>query len=171
MPKHLIRRITPDHDTVRNHRHLQIFGKLLHDPNLWHLNRRSASGAFAIGLFMAFVPVPFQMVLAAAAAIPFRVNLPLSVALVWITNPITMPAIFYFAYLVGTWVIGQPPQDFEFQLSFEWLGNELASSWKPFLTGCFLLATTSSIIGYFTVSQFWIYAVKKQRSRRKGNPL
>ena len=84
--------------------------------------------------------------------------------------------MFYFAYLVGTWVIGEPPQDFEFHLTFEWLANELASSWKPFLTGCFILATSSSMIGYFAVSQLWIYAVKKQRSKRirakrKGNIL
>ncbi|MBA1330154.1 ATP-binding protein, partial [Candidatus Endoriftia persephone str. Guaymas] len=94
MPKHLIKRLTPDHEMIRNHRHLQCFGKLLHDANLWHLNRRSAAGAFAVGLFMAFIPVPFQMILAAGAAILFRVNLPLSVALVWVTNPITIPPIF-----------------------------------------------------------------------------
>ena len=129
------------------------------------------AGAFAVGLFFAWVPVPIQMLLAAAAAILFRTNLALSVVLVWISNPVTIPPMFYFAYLVGTWVIGEPPQEFEFQLSFEWLGNELASSWKPFLTGCFILATSSSIIGYFTISQIWIYAVRKQRSKRKGNPL
>ena len=69
MAKHLIKRLIPDHEIVRGHKHLQIFGRLLHDPNLWHLNRRSAAGAFAVGLFMAFAPVPFQMLLAAGAAI------------------------------------------------------------------------------------------------------
>ncbi len=128
------------------------------------------AGAVAVGLFFAWVPMPIQMLMAAAAAIMFRTNMALSVALVWISNPFTIPPMFYFAYLVGTWVIGEPPQDFAFQLSFEWLANELASSWKPFLTGCFILATSSSIIGYFTVSQFWVYTVRKKRSKRKGNP-
>ncbi len=129
------------------------------------------AGAFAVGLFFAWVPMPFQMVMAAAAAIVFRTNLALSAVLVWVSNPVTITPMFYFAYLVGTWVIGEPPQEFEFQLSFEWLTSELTSSWKPFLTGCFILASSSSIIGYFTVSQFWVYAVRKQRSKRKGNPL
>ena len=124
------------------------------------------AGAVAVGLFVAWVPIPLQMVLAAAAAILFRTNMALSVVLVWISNPVTIPPMFYFAYLVGTWVIGEPPQDFEFHLTFEWLANELASSWKPFLTGCFILASSSSIIGYIAVSQLWIYAVKKQRSKR-----
>jgi uncharacterized protein (DUF2062 family) len=112
--------------------------------------------------------MPSQMVMAAAAAIAFRTNLALSVALVWITNPVTITPMFYFAYLVGTWVIGTPPQDFEFELSFSWLTGELASSWKPFLTGCLILATASSLLGYLAVSQFWVYAVRKQRSRRQG---
>lgn len=129
------------------------------------------AGAVAVGLFFAWVPMPTQMLMAAAAAIMFRTNMALSVALVWISNPFTIPPMFYFAYLVGTWVIGEPPQDFAFQLSFEWLADELASSWMPFLTGCLILATSSSMIGYFAVSQFWVYTVRKKRSIRRGKPL
>lgn len=170
MPRKFFKRFMPSHTEVKKHKHLRIFGDVLHEPNLWHINRRSVAGAFAVGLFCAWVPIPLQMVLAAGAAILFRTNMALSVVLVWVSNPVTIPPMFYFSYLVGTWVIGEPPQEFEFQLSFDWLSYELASSWKPFLTGCFILATSSSIIGYFTVSQIWIYAVKKQRSKRKGNP-
>jgi len=160
----------PSHTRVKQHKHLRIFGDVLHEPNLWHVNRRSMAGAVAVGLFFAWVPMPTQMLMAAAAAIMFRTNMALSVALVWISNPFTIPPMFYFAYLVGTWVIGEPPQDFAFQLSFEWLADELASSWMPFLTGCLILATSSSMIGYFAVSQFWVYTVRKKRSKRKGNP-
>ena len=134
MPRKLLRKITPDPKKVTENRFLKIFGKLIHDPGLWHLNRYSASGAFAVGLFMCFMPIPFQMVMAAGLAIWFRVNLPLSVLLCWITNPITIPPMFYFAYLVGTWVLSWPPSQFEFELSFEWLGNELIHIWQPFLS-------------------------------------
>jgi uncharacterized protein len=170
MPRKFFKRFMPSHTSVQQHRHLRIFGDVLHEPNLWHINRRSMAGAVAVGLFFAWVPVPIQMLLAAAAAIMFRTNMALSVVLVWISNPLTIPPMFYFAYLVGTWVIGHPPQDFEFHLTFEWLGNELSSSWKPFLTGCFILASVSSIVGYFTVSQLWIYTVRKQRAKRAGSP-
>ena len=77
MARRVIKKMMPDHDKIRRSRAIKLFGSLLHDGNLWHLNRRSASGAFAVGLFTAFIPVPFQMLLAAAAAIIFRVNLPL----------------------------------------------------------------------------------------------
>ena len=168
MAKHLIRRLTPDHETIRNHKHLQVFGTLLHDPNLFHLNRRSAAGAFAVGLFMAFMPVPFQMVLAAAAAILFRVNLPLSVVLVWITNPVTMPAIFYFAYLVGTIFTGQPLQTLEFEISGEWLIESLDGIWAPFLLGCFICGSLSAMLGYFAIRGLWRWHVVQHLKRRRG---
>ncbi|MEW8398672.1 MAG: DUF2062 domain-containing protein, partial [Candidatus Thiodiazotropha sp.] len=65
MPKRLIKSLLPHHEEVRNHKHLKLFGSLMHDPNLWHLNRHSVSGAFAVGIFMAFIPLPLQMVFAA----------------------------------------------------------------------------------------------------------
>jgi uncharacterized protein (DUF2062 family) len=80
---------------IKGHKNLSFLGEKLHDPNLWHLNRRSVSAAFAIGLFAAWIPTPGQMVIAAIIALYFRANLPISVALVWITNPLTMPPMFY----------------------------------------------------------------------------
>jgi ABC-type glycerol-3-phosphate transport system substrate-binding protein len=69
MPKRLIKRWLPDQDKLKEHKHLRLFGKLLLDASLWHLNRRSAAGAFAVGLFMAWIPLPCQMLLAAGGAI------------------------------------------------------------------------------------------------------
>ena len=166
MARKFFQRFLPKPQTIKENKTLQIFGDWLHGPNLWHLNRRSVAGAFAVGLFFAWMPVPFQMVLAAGAAILFSTNLPLSIALVWITNPVTIPAMFYFAYLVGTWIIGEPPTDFSFELTMDWLLNELESSWKPFLIGCFSLASISSLIGYFAIDAFWRYEVAHRRSHK-----
>ena len=63
MPRHIIRKYLPDSVKVRTHPHLKRFGERLHDPNLWHLNRRSFSGGVAIGLFCALLPVPGQMII------------------------------------------------------------------------------------------------------------
>ena len=167
MPKRLIKHYMPDHDTIRNHKHLKVFGNLLHDPNLWHLNRRSASGAFAVGLFMAFVPVPFQMLLAAGAAIAGRVNLPVSVLLVWITNPITIPPMFYGAYRFGAWLTGAPERDIHFQLSLEWLSTEMGASWQPFLLGCFVLGTLSAVLGFALIRGLWRLRLVRHHQRKK----
>jgi len=168
MPKKFLKRYMPDNDTIRNHKHLKVFGKLLHSPNLWHLNRRSIAGAFANGLFMAFIPVPFQMILAAAGAIIFRVNLPLSVALVWITNPVTMPPMFYGTYQLGAWLMNTPHRDFNFELSMDWLMNGLGAIWQPFLLGCLVAGTIASILGYIGIRLIWRWHIVKEWNRRKN---
>ena len=174
MPKKFIKRYMPDHEVIRNNPQLnKMFGTLLHDPNLLHLNRRSVSTAFLVGLFMAFVPVPFQMLLAAAGAIIFRCNLPISVGLVWVSNPITMPPLFYFCYVVGTWILGTEEQHFDFELSWEWLANGLGAIWEPFLLGCAVVGIISGVTGYFAIRLMWrlhiIQQIKARRERRKTN--
>ncbi len=157
----------PDAKTVREHKNLQFFGTLLHNPNLWHLNRESVARAFAIGLFMAFVPIPFQMIPATAFAIFFHANLPISVALVWISNPVTTAPIFYFCYLVGTWILGAPAQDIQFEMTWEWLTSGFLAIWQPFLLGCFFVSTVLSVTGYFAMHGFWRWHVVRSWERRK----
>lgn len=167
MPRNLIKRFMPDPKKIRDHKHLKFLGTLLHDPNILHLNRRSVAGAFSVGLFMAFVPVPFQMVLAAVGAIAARVNLPISVTLVWITNPLTMPPIFYSAYKVGTWILNAPIQKIEFQLSFDWLMQELGTIWQPFLLGCLVCGIAFAVLGNLFIRLFWRIHVLRSWRRRQ----
>ena len=171
MPKKFIKRYLPDHHSIKQNRFISLFGTLLHDANLWHLNRRSAAGAFGIGLFFAFWPVPFQMWLAAALAIPLRVNLPLSVATVWLTNPITMPPVFYFAYLVGTWIIGAPVQEFAFEASWAWVIESLESIGPAFLLGCFVCGVVFGLLGYFGMRLLWRFSVARAWQQRKARRL
>jgi uncharacterized protein (DUF2062 family) len=167
MPRKFLKKYMPDPHEIKNHKYLSMFGTLLHSPDLWHMNRRSVAKAFMVGLFYAWWPVPFQMILAAGSAIFIRSNLPISVGLVWITNPVTMPVMFYFAYVVGTWIMGVPETDFEMELSIDWLMNGMLLIWKPFLTGCFVLAVISGIAGYFCINWAWHYSVVKRRSQSK----
>lgn len=167
MPKKFIKRFMPDHEKVRQHKHLQIFGNLLHDPNLWHLNRRSASGAFAVGLFMAFLPLPMQMLFAAAAAIIFRVNLPVSVGLVWITNPLTIPPIFYACYRLGAWILGCPIEEIPFELTVEWFEKEMSAIWQPLLLGSFIAGIVSASIGFLAIRGLWrLHLIQHYKARK-----
>ena len=161
MPKKIIKRLMPDHQTIKTNKHLQIFGDLLHNPNLWHLNRHSIAKAFAVGLFFAFIPVPFQMVLAAGVAIIVHSNLPLSIALVWITNPFTMPPIFYGSYLVGVSVLGHKEQEFAFEPSWQWLEASISSIGPAFIIGSLICATVASLLGFFVVDILWRRTVRK----------
>ena len=167
MPKHLIRRYIPHREVIKNHRHLRLFGDLLHDPNLWHLNRRSVAGAFAVGLFWAMIPVPLQMVAAAATAILCRVNLPLSIALVWITNPLTMPPLFYGCYRFGNWLLGRPPSDLQISLSWEWFTQSIGEIWQPLYLGSLVIAIIAALAGYCAMRAFWRwYVIQRLRKRQ-----
>ena len=155
MPKKFLRKCLPDPHKITQSKSLRIFGKIIHEPNLWHMNRKSVSMAFIVGLFFMWVPLPSQMILAAGAAILLRCNLPISVALVWITNPITMGPMFYTAYILGSWMLGLPASDIQFEASFDWLKEQMEVIWQPLLLGCFTLGVSSSIIGFTTIRLLW----------------
>lgn len=167
MPRHLIKRYAPSPASLKRHKHLRHLGTLLHDENLWHLNRRSVSGGVASGLFWAMVPFPGQMIASALTAIFFRINLPISVALVWITNPVTIPPVFYMNYLVGTWLLGAPASVGEFKLSLEWIAAELNVIWKPLVLGSLVIAVLLSTTGYCATRLYWRWHVLR-RFRARG---
>lgn len=152
---------------------IRKLGPRLQDPGIWHINRRSVSGAISLGIFCAFIPVPFQMFLAAAGAILFRVNILIAVPTVWVSNPITIPPIFYFCYQVGLWILGTSRRKFNFELTFDWLANELSLIWQPFLLGCLVVASASALLSFLTIRLLWRYQVSqhvKDRKHRKHKP-
>jgi len=154
-PKELIARYMPDADKIREHKHLRLFGPRLLDSALWHLNRHSVAKAFMVGMLCAFIPVPFQMILAAAAAIFVRANLPISVALVWLTNPLTMPPIFYICYKLGAWVSGLESKEIALDLDVEALSAQLSLIWEPFILGCAIMGISAGFVGYFGIHMMW----------------
>ncbi|NCF18097.1 MAG: DUF2062 domain-containing protein [Haliea sp.] len=171
MPKKTLKSIVPSPARMQRIKSLRVLGNWIYATNLWHINRYSASMAFFVGLFVAFMPIPGQMILAALLAVLFSCNLPLSVGLVWITNPVTMPAIFYMAYKVGAMLIDVPVKDVEFELSFYWLTHSLLAIWKPFLLGCLVSGLFFGSLGYFVLSMLWRWRVAHhwhQRKRRRA---
>jgi uncharacterized protein len=172
MPKKTLKSIMPSVARIREIRSLQFLGDWIYETNLWHINRYSASMAFFVGLLVAFMPIPGQMVVAALLALLMRCNLPLSVCLVWVTNPLTMPALFFMAYEVGALIINAPVAEVKFALSFHWLSHTLVSIWRPFLLGCLLCGLFFGCLGYFVVSMSWRWRVAvhwKERQRRRAN--
>jgi uncharacterized protein (DUF2062 family) len=167
MARKIIRRYLPDAQRLRAHRGLRLFGRWLQHPGLWQLNRRSVSGACAVGLFWAFIPSPTQMLPAALTAMLARVNLPLSVALVWVANPLAMPPMFYFNYRVGVWLLDLPERPFRMELSWAWLGRELGAVWEPLAIGSLAVASGAALLGYFGMRVFWQVQVTRAWTRRR----
>ena len=167
MPRRLFKRYMPDPTSIREHKSLRFFGKLLHDPNLWHLNRHSVARAMGVGLFAALIPIPMQMLLAAALAIPVRGNLPIAVSLVWLTNPLTMPPVFFVTYMTGAWLMQIPPRSLPDELTFEWITDQLATLWQPFLLGSVVCGVVLGVLAYFATLLYWRWWIGRQWRRRK----
>ncbi len=172
MNRRFFRRYTPNQAALRSNRHLKLFGERLYDPNLWHLNRRSVSGAFFVGLFWAFMPFPLQMVSASATAVLARVNLPIAFALVWVTNPLTIPPIFYLNYRVGAWLLGRERFTGDFEPTLQWLMQQIHIIWQPLLLGSVLCGALAGLMGYAAIRLLWRLHIgnyiKTRRARRRA---
>lgn len=167
MPRKTLKQWLPTPTRIRKIETLHVLGDWIYQTNLWHINRYSASMAFFVGIFVAFLPLPGQMLAAALLAVLLRCNLPLSVALVWITNPVTMPAIFYLSYRVGALLIDVPVQVAEFEMSVAWVSARIGLLWKPLLLGSLLCGLLFGSLGYTVVNLLWRWHVSRQWRRRK----
>lgn len=169
--KKFLNRYLPDHQRMRENKYLRLFGERLHEPGLWHLNRRTAAGAVGLGLFIAFVPVPIHTWMAIFGAIWLRVNLPLTVLTIFITNPVTIPPFFYFSYKVGAWLLSAPPNEFSVEFSLDWLLNEAGDIWAPLLVGSLAVGVLLGTAGYAAVRSLWRLAVLRKRRRLVNDRL
>ncbi|MBT6850706.1 MAG: DUF2062 domain-containing protein [Opitutae bacterium] len=69
---------------------------------LWSFRSREMVTALFLGLIVAFMPlVGIQMLIVFFLALWFRANLPVIVALQWVSNPFTMGPIYFADYQIG----------------------------------------------------------------------
>jgi len=186
MPRKIFRRFLPDGEAVRASRHFAWLARRpwLNDPNLWHLNRDSVAGGFAIGLFAGLVPGPLQMLAAALLAIPLRKNLPVALVTTLYTNPLTIAPLYLVAYGYGRLLLGishHPVKVAPFEWDWaHWLDSlQALASWalalgKPLAVGLVALALTLAALGYAAVQVGWrVYvslAWRRRASSRRTTP-
>ncbi|OJX12515.1 MAG: hypothetical protein BGO77_03295 [Caedibacter sp. 37-49] len=132
---------------------------------LSRFEKESIARGVAIGLFINFLPIPFQALWASLLCVYFKANLPIAVSLSFINNPFTFIPINYFLYKVGTLILGEPSKSFSFpEFRFD-LGHFLTSleffkEWalglgKPYLLGIFVVSLSTSTLGYLLIQAFW----------------
>lgn len=180
MPRKFFKKYLPSHESIKQNRFIRFFGKLLHHPNLWHLHRRSVAGGVAAGLFAGLIPGsnPVQFFFAALFSIIFKVNLPVAAFTTLYSNPFTVVPLYVAAFTIGGFVTGNgimsmPPlelnlMDKEFSTWIPAVTAWLVSFGKPLIIGLFLLASTLSVAGYFTVRGIWrIYVIHAWHNRAK----
>ncbi len=176
--RRLLKRYLPDHETLAANRWLAPFGTTLFHPRLWHLNRHSAAGAVAVGMFCGLIPGPFQMLGAALCCVLFRVNLPLALFTTLYTNPLTILPLYVAAFAIGEWILGAgtghftAPPEWAAVSMLDWLDALLA--WvaglgKPLFLGLVVLASGLSLAGYLVIRIAWrSYLIHQWRKRRSS---
>ena len=124
-------------------------------------NRRMVSRAVGLGVFIAFIPMPLQM-LAVLAFMPIlRFNVPIALAMCWLSNPFTMPPMYYIEYLTGTFILGIDIVNVE--MTIEWFSENLDDIFIPLYVGTFFFSAVVSSLAYWAVNHFWHGSVHRDR--------
>ena len=124
-------------------------------------NREMVSKSVLIGVFLAFLPIPLQMLVVIVLMRFLKFNVPVAIALCWISNPLTMPFIFYIEYLVGGFLLNIEIETI--QISVEWFNNNFQDIFIPLYFGALVVASFVSISFYFLINYLWIHFVKKNK--------
>ena len=158
--KETLKRYSPKREEVN----LGWLNQHLQDPQLWKWNKRTISRAFAIGLFCAFIPIPLHTILAAVLAVVFSSNILLSIALVWINNPITMVPIYYYTYKIGSFITGME-LDPGFVFTWEYMLDNLTTTTIALWVGGLIIAPIAGILGFIAILLIYKYRAFKRIKR------
>ena len=161
--RHLIKQKFLKSRKIKEHRVLGYFGEAFDRRKLWHVTRRSVSKAVAVGIFSAYLPIPFEMVVAAVLAFMLRANLPISVILIWISNPFTWALLWGPPYLLGAALLGEVEAPVSV-MTRAWIEQ----NYSALLLGCSLVGLAMAVAGYFTVQILWKMDVVKHWEKRRN---
>ena len=170
-----LKKYLPSHESIRSNPWLRPFASSLLHPRLWHLNRHSAAGAVAAGMFCGLIPGPLQMIGAAVCALIFRVNLPLAMFVTLYTNPFTIVPLYVLSYQIGRLMLGDnssfvAPPAFDPTTFIAW--TSAMQSWmihaaKPLGLGLIVLACALAVLGYLATKAAWrFYLIRAWRQRK-----
>ncbi len=156
-------RLQPAIDRITSNPWVQKYIPALADPDLWHVNRRSAARAVAIGLFCGLIPGPLQALAAIGACLVIRGNFPIAVVTTFYTNPLTIVPLYAVAYELGRLFLPGATPGVAWSLPpgagvAEWvpaLLQWMTQLGKPLALGLPLLAVVLAALGWVAVRLAW----------------
>ena len=90
----MLKSLLPTHDSIKKSRLLSWLGPRIHDPSLWHVNRRAVARGVAIGAFFGLMVPVAQIPAAAIASLLLRGNLWIAAVSTLVSNPFTYAPIY-----------------------------------------------------------------------------
>jgi uncharacterized protein (DUF2062 family) len=182
MPRRLFKQLSRQRHHLRTRWYMKPFQSVFGESSYWSLNRRNVTRAVALGLFIAFLPPPIPHTLMAVfAAIALRVNIPVTLTSIFITNPVTMGPLYYAAYWVGCHVLGDTPMTrLPKAAPGDWLPAFHGPILEPFIIGCLLLGLAVAVLGYIVLGLSWhlslVYKfyqrkrLRREKENRRNSP-
>ena len=160
-----LRALAPSRERLEANPWLRGLAPHLANPKLWHWSRRGVAMGVAIGLFVGFLIPVAQFLLAAAVAVVLRGNLPIAAAGTLVTNPLTVPPIYFAAYHLGAWATGTSAT-----AAVSWVDpvsilGGLGSIGLPLFAGLAITASFAAVASYLLISRVWIWHVAAKRRR------
>ena len=135
---------------------------------LWSLTKNEFKQKYIgnlLGIFWAFIPMPMQM-LAVLTITPFiKFNVPIAISMVWLSNPLTMPFMYYMEYQTGSFLLGNESLD-DIELTLAWFSANWDKIITPLYVGTIPYSLGISSIVYFIINKLWIDSVKKENHHR-----
>lgn len=168
MPRKIIRRLNVRYrgNQASNAWYLRPFRAMLEHPVYFSINRRSITGAVALGLFIAMVPLPIHTLLTLLIGLVLRVNLPVAIVVIWVANPLTYAPILYGEYRLGAWLMGLPVQSFNLDQSWTELAQALVQVWQPLWLGALVGGVVLAALGYGLTNTAWSTSTRWRYRRR-----
>jgi len=130
------------------------------------INRRSVTRGIAVGLFWGFIPMPMQMLAVILTTPLLRFNVPIAISMVWLSNPVTMPPMYYMEYLTGNFILGQEGIH-NIELTVEWFKTNLGDIFVPLYVGTAFYSIVVTGIIYLILNRLWVRSVRNEKEEKE----
>ena len=154
--------------TTENKKFNDILNKYSLPKAYFAVNRKAVTKGILVGLFWGFIPMPMQMA-GVMATTPFlKFNVPIALATVWLSNPITYPFMFYMEYKVGNLLLGKEGLK-NIELTMEWFTQHWSDIALSLYVGAAFFSTVVSYLIYLLLNRLWVHSVKKAQKEKEEN--
>lgn len=166
-----IRKNMPTRETLEGNRfthHLAV------RHELWRFTRRSVPRGVAVGLLVGiFALIPgVQIIGAALLCVPGRGNIPIAVAMTFLSNPATTPLILIISAMIGNFLGFHADTATVYAMVdrgaplAEWARWFFSDAAPAVLVGLAVFAVVSAAVGYLLAAVIWRPIVARRRKQR-----
>ncbi len=148
------------------------FARHFLDKRVWKPTQHTLSGGMAVGMFITLQLLPIQMPTAVILSAIFRVNIPIAIALCWVSNPFTVPFMAWLEYAIGKWVLALyttvPTSPFP-----KHLPESMVDAWivlkehaPVMLMGGIILGAVAALVSYIATWSCWEIGSRMEMAKK-----